>query len=54
MGLKHQREREASMSQNIVYVGIDVDDVRYHGCALKAAHRRATHGYLQRVVRIQR
>ncbi len=22
------------MSQNIVYVGIDVDDVRYHGCAL--------------------
>ncbi len=26
------------MSQNIVYVGIDVDDVRYHGCAL---HQRA-------------
>ena len=22
------------MNQNIVYVGIDVDDVRYHGCAL--------------------
>lgn len=22
------------MSQNIVYIGIDVDDVRYHGCAL--------------------
>ena len=22
------------MSQNIVYVGIDVDDTRYHGCAL--------------------
>jgi hypothetical protein len=22
------------MNQNIVYVGIDVDDVHYHGCAL--------------------
>ena len=22
------------MNQNIVYVGIDVDDARYHGCAL--------------------
>jgi hypothetical protein len=22
------------MSQNVVYVGIDVDDVRYHGSAL--------------------
>ena len=22
------------MNQNIVHVGIDVDDVRYHGCAL--------------------
>ena len=22
------------MSLNVVYVGIDVDDVRYHGCAL--------------------
>jgi len=22
------------MSQNIVYVGIDVDDASYHGCAL--------------------
>ena len=22
------------MSQSIVYVGIDVDDERYHGCAL--------------------
>ena len=22
------------MNQNIVYVGIDLDDVRYHGCAL--------------------
>jgi transposase len=25
------------MNQNIVYVGIDVDDVRYHGCALNPA-----------------
>ena len=22
------------MSQNVICVGIDVDDVRYHGCAL--------------------
>jgi hypothetical protein len=22
------------MKQNIVYIGLDVDDVRYHGCAL--------------------
>ena len=22
------------MKQNIVYIGIDVDDTRYHGCAL--------------------
>lgn len=27
-----QIEQEASMSQNIVYVGKDVDDERYHGC----------------------
>lgn len=23
------------MSRNLVYTGIDVDDVSYHGCALK-------------------
>lgn len=22
------------MSENVIHVGIDVDDVRYHGCAL--------------------
>ncbi len=25
---------EASMKQNIIYVGLDVDDVHYHGSAL--------------------
>jgi len=25
------------MNQNLVYVGIDVDDVQYHGCALYEA-----------------
>ena len=33
-GSEHHSDREASMSQNIVSVGIDVDDVRYRGCAL--------------------
>ncbi len=27
--------REASMEQNVISVGIDVDDVRYHGSALE-------------------
>lgn len=31
---EHQDEQEASARQNIVYVEINVDDVRYHGCAL--------------------
>ncbi len=28
------QNQEASMNQNVIYVGIDVDDVRYHGSAL--------------------
>jgi len=30
----HVNNQEASMSGNVVYVGIDVDDVQYHGSAL--------------------
>ncbi len=33
-GRDHQSKWEASMNQNTIYVGIDVDDVRYHGSAL--------------------
>ena len=28
------QNQEVSMNQNVIYVGIDVDDVRYHGSAL--------------------
>jgi len=30
----HVYNQEASMSRNVVYVGIDVDDIQYHGSAL--------------------
>ncbi len=33
-GRDPQSKREAPVNQNTIYIGIDVDDVRYHGSAL--------------------
>ena len=33
MPLKPQEQKEASMKQRIIHVGLDVDDTQYHGAA---------------------
>ncbi len=33
MALKPPTQKEASMKQTILYVGLDVDDTQYHGSA---------------------
>jgi len=37
MFLQPHEQKEASMKQNIVYVGLDVDDTQYHGYQMKKA-----------------
>ena len=34
MSLQTPNQKEASIKQTILYVGLDVDDTRYHGSAL--------------------